>query len=495
MASTALVPTSTRQESRDSTRALVEWIKLRKGVEAGPILQGLEVAWTLDGHRPVRAAIEQGLLEPVEVRALITAHLQTIHLDPGALDPVAAGVLGVERSERLQALGYAWEPGTEDLIVVTAEPPTPAVKAEVEDVANPMKVVWRHAPQAALASCIDSLSILLSDYQDDGASAVNLGVQRQSTAAKNYETLIGDMASPISRSMHKAITQTIAKDASDLHIETVTRQGRVAVDVRLRIDGKMTLLASYPPAIGGGIINRFKVAASMSMNATVPGDGHIEISLPNSGDHFDLRVHYDPLHVGSTVVVRVLAQERAALADLASIFPMSESPLLAQLRDVVHRPDGIFLVAGRTGDGKSTTMAAILSEVCDPTKKVVTAENPVEYHIPGAQQVQVTDGKEDGHTFAKALRGFLRADPDVIMVGEVRDVATAEMAVRAAQTGHSVISTIHVRDAAAAPQRLLELGGTSASALADTLTGVLEPSRKRCFYVCQVLILGCWRRR
>ena len=472
MASTALVPTSTQAKSRESTYTLIEWIKSRRGVEQADILAAFLASWESEGYRPVRAALDRGLIETSDVHALITEQQQAIHLDIGDIDPLAAVLLGVERSERLQALCKGWDPETDDLIVVTAREPTSVARSEVEDVLSPTRVSWKIASQSALASCIDSLGILLSGGQDDDDDTLNLG-EKRSEALKSYEQLVGDLASPISRAMQKAIAQAIGKNASDIHVETVTRRGRVSVDVRFRINGEMTHHASYVLTVGAGMINRFRIASKMSMDATKPDDGHVEIALPGSEAHFDLRVHYDPLHVGAAVVVRVLAQNRDALEDLPSIFPVSESPLLKQLRSLIHRPDGILLVAGRTGDGKSTTMAAILSEVCQPNKKVVTAEQPVEYHIPGAQQVQVAEDKEDGHSFAAALRGFMRADPDVIMVGEVRDESTAEMAVRAAQTGHAVISTIHVRDAAAAPQRLLELGGASPSALADTLIGVL----------------------
>ena len=472
MASTDLVPTSTQESSRGSTHTLLEWIKTRRGTEPAEALAGLRVAWGTDGYRPVRAALDQGLIEPPDVQALIAEWQQTIHLDLNDIEPEAAKLLGTERSERLQALCKGWDPDTDELIVVTARRPTAAARSEIEDVLSPAGVSWKMASQSALASCIDSLSILLSEQDDADDDALNLG-EKRSEAFTNYEQLVGDLSSPISRAMQKAIAQAIGKDASDIHIETVTRKGRVSVDVRFRINGEMTHHASYVTAVGAGMINRFRVASKMSMDTTKPDDGHVTIALPGTEAHFDLRVHYDPLHVGSAVVIRVLAQNRDALEDLPSIFPVAESPLLEELRSLIRRPDGILLVAGRTGDGKSTTMAAILSEVCKPNKKVVTAEQPVEYHIPGAQQVQVIEDKEDGHSFATALRGFLRADPDVMMVGEIRDESTASMAVRAAQTGHAVISTIHVRDAAAAPQRLFELGGASPSGLADTLIGVL----------------------
>lgn len=484
MASTALVPTSTQGGSRESTLTLIEWIKSRRGVEQADILAAFRASWVSEGYRPVRAALDTGLIERSDVHALITERQQVIYLDSSDIDPAAASLLGVERSERLQALCKGWDTETDDLIVVTAREPTSVVRSEVEDVLSPTLVSWKIASQSALASCIDSLSILLSDGQGDDDD-FNSG-EKRSEALKNYEQLVGDLASPISRAMQKAIAQAIGKNASDIHVETVTRRGRVSVDVRFRINGEMTHHASYVLAVGAGIINRFRIASKMSMDSTKPDDGHVAIALPGSEAHFDLRVHYDPLNVGSAVVVRVLAQNRDALEDLPSIFPVSESPLLKQLRSLIHRPDGILLVAGRTGDGKSTTMAAILSEVCKPNKKVVTAEQPVEYHIPGAQQVQVAEDQGGGHAFAAALRGFMRADPDVIMVGEVRDESTAEMVVRAAQTGHAVISTIHVRDAAAAAQRLFELGGASPSALADTLIGVLAQRLVRVVCPCVI---------
>jgi general secretion pathway protein E len=259
-----------------------------------------------------------------------------------------------------------------------------------------------------------------------------------------------DLASgaPVVRAVSDLLEKAVELRASDIHIEPF----RSGLTVRLRVDG---LLRAIPAPIGvlpQAIISRIKILAGLNIaERRLPQDGAAQLHVARSD--LDIRVAIMPTQHGESAVIRLLPKDRGLLViERLGFFPRDEKKLL----DLLKLPHGIIIVTGPTGSGKTTTLATVLSILNEPTRKILTIEDPVEYEIPGVNQSQAKP--TIGLTFAAAMRAFVRQDPDVIMVGEVRDSETAHIAIHAALTGHLVLTTLHTETAAAAVPRLLDLG-------------------------------------
>ena len=248
--------------------------------------------------------------------------------------------------------------------------------------------------------------------------------------------------------LNLVLLQAIRDRASDIHLEPFEHEFKM----RYRIDGILYEMVPPPKHLGAAITSRVKVMANLDIaERRLPQDGRIELTV--GGNPVDLRVAVLPTIYGESVVLRVLDRGNVELSlDRVGFRPDD----LETFRGLIHKPNGIVIVTGPTGSGKTTTLYAALSELNDIKTKVLTAEDPVEYDIDGLCQVQVNT--EVGLTFAKALRSFLRQDPDVILVGEIRDLETAQIAVQASLTGHLVLSTLHTNDAPSSVIRLVDLG-------------------------------------
>lgn len=237
-------------------------------------------------------------------------------------------------------------------------------------------------------------------------------------------------------------------DASDLHVEAEAEK----VVVRLRLDGVLYDAATLKKDVFPRLISRIKLVSSLKINITdKPQDGRFSMKL-NDGD-IDVRVSTLPTVYGESIVMRLLRQSRQGLS-LEGIGLVGEA--LARLKEEISRPNGMVIITGPTGSGKTTTMYAIMQILNEPGVKIITLEDPVEYKMEGINQSQTDEGK--GYTFAKGLRSILRQDPDIAMVGEIRDLETAEIAIQAALTGHLILSTIHTNSAAGAIPRFLAIG-------------------------------------
>jgi type IV pilus assembly protein PilB len=242
--------------------------------------------------------------------------------------------------------------------------------------------------------------------------------------------------------------QAVHDRASDIHVEP--RKG--GLGVRFRIDGVLHEVPSPPPRWQAPILSRLKVMSGMDLaEKRVPQDGRIKLSLP--GKKLDVRVSCLPMIFGETIVMRLLDQS-SVLLGLGDVGFLPDT--VRMFEDLIKSPTGIILMTGPTGSGKTTTLYAALGTINAPETKIITVENPVEYQIEGIVQTQVNN--EIGLGFAEALRTMLRQSPDVIMVGEIRDLDTAEIAIRAALTGHLVFSTLHTNDAPSASTRLIDMG-------------------------------------
>jgi type IV pilus assembly protein PilB len=259
---------------------------------------------------------------------------------------------------------------------------------------------------------------------------------------------MADEDAPIVRFVNLLVTQAITDRASDIHIEATEHDVRV----RYRIDGVLLETQRAPRQIHGGVVSRIKILADIDIaERRKPQDGRM--SVTHNGRKVDLRVATLPTVWGEKIVMRILDNSTASL-DLRELSFAEDN--LATYRGSYTKPYGMILVTGPTGSGKSTTLYATVNAVSRPEINVITVEDPVEYRLPGINQVQVNP--KAGLTFAGALRSILRSDPDVVLLGEIRDHETAQISVEAALTGHLVLSTLHTNDAPSAVTRLVEMG-------------------------------------
>jgi general secretion pathway protein E len=274
-----------------------------------------------------------------------------------------------------------------------------------------------------------------------------------------------DLASeaPVIRLVNLIISKAIERRASDIHIEPFEKD----LKVRYRIDGILYDVESPPKKLKAAIISRIKIMAKLNIaERRLPQDGRIKLKV--LGKDIDLRVSTLPTMYGESAVMRILDKSNSDLYDLRSLgFPEDS---LHDLEALIRRPHGILLVTGPTGSGKTTTLYSALDTINLPDKKIITIEDPVEYQMDGVNQIQVNP--QIGLSFASGLRHIVRQDPDVIMVGEIRDLETAEIAIRAALTGHLVFSTLHTNDAPSAITRLIDMGAED-YLIASSLIGVL----------------------
>lgn len=287
---------------------------------------------------------------------------------------------------------------------------------------------------------------VIDDIIDDaGTSAVELIEDEVADLAADAESA---GQSPIIRLVNYVLFTAIREKASDIHIEPTDRQLRV----RLRVDGALYKALELPPHLAPAVASRIKIMANLDISERrLPQDGRIQVLM--DGRMIDLRVSLLPMPNGEKVVIRLLDNQTVRV-DLRELGFSSE--ILEPLREEICQPNGIALVTGPTGSGKSTTLYAALAAVSGMERNVCTVEDPVEFHLDLINQFQVNE--KIGLTFATILRSLLRQDPDVVMVGEIRDGETAKIAVQAALTGHLVFSTLHTNSACAAVSRLIDMG-------------------------------------
>ncbi|NWD76376.1 type II secretion system ATPase GspE [Pseudomonas gingeri] len=267
---------------------------------------------------------------------------------------------------------------------------------------------------------------------------------------------------PIIRLINALLSEAVREKASDVHLETFEH----TLSVRMRVDGQLREVLKPRRELANLLVSRIKVMARLDIaEKRVPQDGRIALRL--AGHEVDVRVSTLPSAHGERVVLRLLDKQAGRL-DLQRLG--MPAPTLERFQQILGKPHGIFLVTGPTGSGKTTSLYAALSSLNDQTRNILTVEDPIEYHLPGIGQTPVNPKVE--MTFARGLRAILRQDPDVVMVGEIRDRETAEIAVQASLTGHLVLSTLHTNSAVGAVTRLLDMG-VDAYLLASSLVGVL----------------------
>ncbi len=418
-------------------------ILILRGVMPIESLDSIPGGWG-EEELSVRALVEQGVLTEAQVASARAAQagLPFVELLEYPVDRTAVSLVAASLCRRHEVLPIAMSGDSLTLAMVD-----PGNVFAIDDVraATRLQIHLVVAERSDLLSAIDrfhradgELSDLTSELEEESAGT-DLAIAGQQEAQQDD--------APIVRFVNLLISQAIQDRASDIHIEPAER----AMNVRYRIDGVLHEMQQAPKAIQNGVISRLKIMSDIDIaERRKPQDGRMSVS--HGGRKIDLRVATLPTVWGEKVVMRILdnSESTMSLNDLAMLdYNMSA------FRSSFVKPYGMILVTGPTGSGKSTTLYTTLHAVAKPEINVITVEDPVEYRMPGINQVQVNP--KAGLTFASALRSILRSDPDVVLIGEIRDQETAQIAVEAALTGHLVLSTLHTNDAPSAIVRLTEM--------------------------------------
>jgi len=367
--------------------------------------------------------------------------LEFVDLAEYPIDRGAVALLPEAMARRLLALPITW--ADDRLVVAMADPGNVLAVDDLRAVTG-AEIQVAVATRSQLAEAIDRFHRLDAEV-DEVAQIAAEELAEDDDAAVARE---GVEDAPIVKFVNLLIAQAVADRASDIHVEPTETDLRI----RFRVDGVLHEVMHSPRSIQGGVISRLKVMADINIaERRIPQDGRISLNV--AGKAVDLRVATLPTVYGEKVVMRILdkTQARLTLTDLGF-----HPAVLPRFEACFRKPYGTILVTGPTGSGKSTTLYATLNVINSPDRNVITVEDPVEYRLPGVNQVQVNP--KAGLTFASALRSILRSDPDIVLVGEIRDRETATIAIEASLTGHLVLSTLHTNDAASTPMRLVEMG-------------------------------------
>jgi type IV pilus assembly protein PilB len=433
------------------------------------------------GQGPLAAAlVEEGIASSEGIaRALAERyHLPFVDLPTLGVNPEAAKQVPLHVLERVAAIPYALENGS--LHVAVADPQNILGIDE-------LRLASRYPLVLAVASRDDvvvEIRRLVRTSEAFGARAAveeELAIEEEETDDLEVDDGISD--APLVRLVNSIIFQAAEDGASDVHFEP--QEDGLAV--RFRVDGVLQEVQRVPRRMIAGVTTRLKVLAKLDIaERRKPQDGRISLNAAAAGRMLDVRVATLPTVEGEKVVMRLL--DKSAKPPTMEALGLSEE-MRQHLTQLVLRPTGALLVTGPTGSGKSTTLFAALSQINRPEINIITVEDPVEYRLRGVNQVQINN--RAGLTFATALRSILRSDPDVVMVGEIRDAETAKISIEAALTGHLVLSTLHTNDAPSALTRLNEMG-VEPFLTGAAVTGVLAQrlARKLCAHCCEMYTPG-----
>ena len=414
------------------------------------------------GKRLGRILTEQGVIDSWQVKVALAYKfgIACVQLDGFDISPHILSLLKPDIALQYNVLPLGVVGGR---LAVLMENPLDVKRIEL------LRFNTRQAIEPLMSSS-KGLSLALSQYYSsfDETDALN---DMEVSDAELIELSLPDKnrpieqqakAKPIVRLLNSLVHHGVISQASDINI----RPQKNRIDVYYRIDGKMHYYRTLNKSLLAALVSRIKIIGRMNIaERRLPQDGRSQ--MVSAGKSVDLRISIIPTMSGESVVIRILDKNRGALG--LDNLGLSEK-IYIQLKHLLTRPHGIFLVTGPTGSGKSTTLYAIIKEISQRKPHILTIEDPVEYDIEDAEQVQVAN--DVGYTFAKAIRNFLRHDPDVIMVGEIRDEETAHIANKAALTGHLVLSTLHTNDSSSTITRLIDMG-VEPYLLSSTLLGVM----------------------
>ncbi len=403
-----------------------------------------------NGGRLTTAIVRLGFLKDSQLVEWLGKQygLPTIDLFGFEVDPEALKMLSRQVSEKHMVIPVS--KAGKSLVVAFADPSNIYVKDDLALLTR-CKIEAVVASESGILAAIDK-------YYGGGQKIENLVSEIEdsddNTAKGGYEIAVVDQdlnsdEGPIVKFVNAMLAEAIKSKASDIHVEPYEKRFRI----RFRIDGSLKEKTQPPANAASAIISRLKILAKLDIGERrKPQDGRMKVKM-KSGQEIDFRVNCLPTMFGEKVVMRLLDKSNLQVDMTKLGFEQDE---FQKFLDAIYQPQGMILITGPTGSGKTTTIYSALNELNKPDVNLSTAEDPVEFNLDGINQVQVNP--QIGFTFSDALRAFLRQDPEIIMVGEIRDLDTAEVAFKAASTGHLVVSTLHTNDAASTVSRLVEIG-------------------------------------
>jgi type IV pilus assembly protein PilB len=415
-------------------------------LEAGHITEE-QLALAVDdeassGKELSRVVVEKGLVEQSTVVAIIAEEsgVDAIDLDVATIDPAAVGLVPEALLRRYTVLPVSAASGR--LVVAMADPSNVHAIDDLRAVTGmPIE------PRVAAAVEIEAALRRQSRFEDSVSDLAEMAADQWAEEDTSALEFAADEA-PVVKLMNTIISRAVNDRASDIHIEP----GETHLRVRFRIDGVLQDVMTSPRSIANAVVSRVKIMAELDIaERRLPQDGRMSLHVSNSP--VDVRVATLPSLHGEKAVLRILdkSQGIAPLPDLGFL-----DYNLDRYRDAYTRPYGAILVTGPTGSGKTTTLYSTLTELNRPEVNIITVEDPIEYRLAGITQVQTN--RRVGLTFATALKSILRSDPDIVLIGEIRDAETAKIATEAALTGHLVLSTLHTNDAPSSVGRLADMG-------------------------------------
>lgn len=413
------------------------------------------------GERLERVLVDLGFISEDDLLPLMGNYygVETMEADDIPGSPPAIESISVEYMRASRILPVRVEDGVVSLAM--ADPGDSTVIQSVGQVTG-MRVAPVLVRARDLLVRFDAIFGVIEGAEDTG-DLEGAGLEFLDDSEEDVQQL-RDMASeaPVIRLVNQILSRAVEQRASDVHVEPFENELRV----RYRIDGVLHDIDPPPRTMTAAVISRIKLMAKLNIaERRLPQDGRIKLRLV--GREIDLRVSSLPTLYGESVVMRILDRS-SIVVDLGTLGMRADT--LDRFSKLIAQPHGLLLVTGPTGSGKTTTLYGALDKINSPDRKIVTIEDPVEYQLAGVNQIHVKS--QIGLTFASGLRSIVRQDPDIIMVGEIRDAETAEVAIQAALTGHLVFSTLHTNDAAGAVSRLLDMG-VEDYLLASSLLGVL----------------------
>jgi len=426
--------------------AAVRWRKLgailvdRGLLTADQLRSGFEEQ-AISGRRLGEIVVDEGWVSPLDLAlALAEQHnLPFVDLIPDDVDFDLAALLPEHLARRYNAIPVR-DAGEFSVLVAIADP------SDLQAI-DELRLALKRKIELAVADVRDIEAVIRSVYRAD-LEIDELEPSLFEVAEEREEIWNSATSVPAVKYVNNALAQCIDEGASDIHFEP--HEDRLVV--RARIDGMMREIMTIPPRLQPGVISRLKIMGSLDIaERRAPQDGRLFVKV--AGKPVDLRIAVLPTTHGEQVVIRVLhrASQGLALADLG-MSPEGE----AQFVRAIRQPYGAVIACGPTGSGKTTTLYTALEQLNDPNRVLVTIEDPVEYQIPGVAQIEVRP--KSGLTFSRGLRTILRSDPDVLLVGEIRDEETARIAIQAAMTGHLVLTSLHTHNAASSLERLKDMG-------------------------------------
>ncbi len=413
--------------------------------------EGLVARTTLDEARTAAARDKQSLFAYMSETGIIDDELLThaiaqvsgvpyVNLTNSLIDQNILSLLPEDVAERFMAVPLAEVQNRLAVAMIDANN-VQAVDYLANRIQRPLKVFM--ASEAGVRHVLDQYRTDLSSVDK---AAQDSQAELQAQEARDVKTIVED--SPISQALNKILEYAVKARASDIHVEPL----ETSLKIRCRIDGVLREIMQLPKSIEPALISRVKILSNLKIDEhRMPQDGNFTVKV--SGKEVDLRIAISPVVWGEQIVIRLLDKSGNSF-DLEQMGYAGRA--LRAIRHGIKRPNGMVLTSGPTGSGKSTSLYALIKEIKDDTVNIVTLEDPVEYKMDGVNQIQVN--AEVGLTFANGLRSILRQDPDIVMVGEIRDSETANLAIQAALTGHLVFSTLHTNSAAGVLPRLLDMG-------------------------------------